>query len=147
MLTHWSSWWHHQMETFSVLLAIRVGNSAVTGEFPSQRPVTFSLICAWISDWINNHEAGDLRRHRAHYDVIVMYWNLVLTSDGLSQDCSNSSANALELLQPLWSHWWNIMYHYYSDSGSVSWSQLNHTVANHSPVLACYKINDKYLYH
>ena len=32
----------------------------------------FSLICAWIMGWVNNHEAGDLRRHRTHYDVIVM---------------------------------------------------------------------------
>ena len=32
----------------------------------------FSLICAWINDWVNNREAGDLRRRRAHYDVIVM---------------------------------------------------------------------------
>ena len=32
----------------------------------------FSLICAWIYDWVNNRKAGDLRRHRAHYDVIVM---------------------------------------------------------------------------
>ena len=32
----------------------------------------FSLICAWINGWLNNREAGDLRRHRAHYDVIVM---------------------------------------------------------------------------
>ena len=32
----------------------------------------FSLICAWINDWVNNREAGDLRHHRAHYDVIVM---------------------------------------------------------------------------
>ena len=32
----------------------------------------FSLICAWINGWINNREAGDLRRHRAHYDVNVM---------------------------------------------------------------------------
>ena len=31
----------------------------------------FSLICAWINGWVNNGEA-DLRRHRAHYDVIVM---------------------------------------------------------------------------
>ena len=30
----------------------------------------FSLICAWITGWVNNGEAGDLRRHRAHYDVI-----------------------------------------------------------------------------
>ena len=32
----------------------------------------FSLICAWINGSVNNREAGDLRRHRAHYDVIVM---------------------------------------------------------------------------
>ena len=32
----------------------------------------FSLICAWINGWVNNGEAGDLRRHRAHYDVTVM---------------------------------------------------------------------------
>ena len=32
----------------------------------------FSLICAWINGWVNNREAGDLRRHRAHYDLIVM---------------------------------------------------------------------------
>ena len=31
-----------------------------------------SLICAWINRWVNNREAGDLRHHRAHYDVIVM---------------------------------------------------------------------------
>ena len=32
----------------------------------------FSLICVWINGWVNNREAGDLRRHRAHYDVSVM---------------------------------------------------------------------------
>ena len=32
----------------------------------------FSLICFWINDWVNNLEAGDLRRYRLHYDVIVM---------------------------------------------------------------------------
>ena len=37
------SWWRHQMETFSALLAICVGNSPVTGEFPAQRPVTRSF--------------------------------------------------------------------------------------------------------
>ena len=33
----------------------------------------FTLICARINGWVNNCEAGDLRRNRAHYDVIVMY--------------------------------------------------------------------------
>ena len=33
----------------------------------------FSLICTRINDWVNNGKAGDMRRHRAHYDVTVMY--------------------------------------------------------------------------
>ena len=38
-----STWWRHQMETFSALLVICAGNSPVTGEFPTQRPVTWSF--------------------------------------------------------------------------------------------------------
>ena len=30
------------------------------------------FIWAWTNDWVNNGDAGDLRRHRAHYDVTVM---------------------------------------------------------------------------
>ena len=37
------TWWRHQMETFSALLALCAGNSPVTGEFPAQRPVTQSF--------------------------------------------------------------------------------------------------------
>ena len=37
------SWWRHQMEPFSALLAICAGNSPVPGEFPTQRPVTPSF--------------------------------------------------------------------------------------------------------
>ena len=36
-------WWCHQMETFSVLLALCAGNPPVNGEFPAQRPVTWSF--------------------------------------------------------------------------------------------------------
>ena len=38
----------------------------------------FSLICARINGWVNTREAGDLRRYRAHYDVIVMSHTNVL---------------------------------------------------------------------
>ena len=38
-----TAWWRHQMETFSALLAICAGNSPVTSEFPTQRPVTQSF--------------------------------------------------------------------------------------------------------
>ena len=66
-------WWRHQMETFSALLAICAGNSPVPGEFPTQRPVTRSFDVYFdLNSWVNNGEAGDLRRHPGHYDVIVM---------------------------------------------------------------------------
>ena len=32
----------------------------------------FYLFCAWINGWVNNGKAGDLRRHRTHYDLTVM---------------------------------------------------------------------------
>ena len=38
----------------------------------------FSFICAWIKGWINNRKAGYLRRHRAHYNVIVMNNSLLV---------------------------------------------------------------------
>ena len=32
----------------------------------------FSLICDWTNSWVNNGDAGDLRRHHSHYDVTVI---------------------------------------------------------------------------
>ena len=43
ILLEFVPWWRHQMETFSTLLALCVGNSPVSGEFPAQRPVTRSF--------------------------------------------------------------------------------------------------------
>ena len=63
-----SGW--HQIETFPALLAICERNSPVTGEFPSQRPVTRSFdVFIWSAPEQNS---GDLRRHRVHDDVNVM---------------------------------------------------------------------------
>ena len=47
-------------------------NSPHKGQW--RRALLFSLICARISGWVNSREAGDLICHRAHYDVIVMFW-------------------------------------------------------------------------
>ena len=64
------------MEPFSTLLAFVRGihqspvNSPHKGQW--RGAVMFSLICAWINSWTNNHVAGYLRCHRAHYDVNVM---------------------------------------------------------------------------
>ena len=46
-------------------------NSSYKGQW--RGALVFSLICAWINGWINNREAGDLRRHRTNYDVTVMW--------------------------------------------------------------------------
>ena len=68
------------MDTFSALLALCAGNSPVNSEFPSQRPVTRSFdVCFDLylnKRWVNNREAGDLRRIRPHYDVTVMNYDI-----------------------------------------------------------------------
>ena len=64
------------MEPFSALLAFLRGihrspvNSQHKGRW--RGALIFSLICDRINGWVNNGEAGDFRRHRAHCDVIVM---------------------------------------------------------------------------
>ena len=72
------------MDTFSALPALCAGNSLVTGEFPALRPVTQSFdvffdlrLNKQLS--INSRGAGDLRRHRAHYDVIVMGFDITVS--------------------------------------------------------------------
>ena len=54
------------------------GNSPVPVNSPHQvqwrGALMFSLICTRINGWVNNGEAGDLRRNRDHYDVTVMRW-------------------------------------------------------------------------
>ena len=55
----------------------------------------FSLICARINDWVNNREAGDLRRYRTHYNIIVMMLPLLRTwpNDILTDDSSAQMGN------------------------------------------------------
>ena len=50
----------------------------------SRGALIFSLICIWINSWVNNREAGDLRRHRAHHDVVVMIPVLTPSNYGIS---------------------------------------------------------------
>ena len=69
-------WWRHQMKHFPRYWPFVRGihRSPVHSPHKGQwrGALKFSLICAWIKDWINNGEAGNLRRHLAHYDVIIM---------------------------------------------------------------------------
>ena len=73
----WESWWRHQVETFSVLLALYmqgIHQSLVNSPHEGQSlgASMFSLICTWINSWVNNPKAVDLRHHCAYYDVTVM---------------------------------------------------------------------------
>ena len=60
------------------LLARCEGNPPVTGGFPSQRPITRSFDVFFdlhrTKGSANSRNIGDLERHRAHYDVIVINW-------------------------------------------------------------------------
>ena len=85
---------------------VTAGNSPVTGEFPSQRQwrgaLMFSLIYAWTNGWVNNQDACDLRRHRAHYDVTVMWCRIVIQWSGQPRDLSAFNASLLSNF-----NWWN----------------------------------------
>ena len=54
-----------------------IHRSAVNSPHKGQwcRALSLSLICTWINGYLNNRKAGDLRHHRPHYDVIVMFEN------------------------------------------------------------------------
>ena len=54
----------------SALLAISPVNSRHKGQW--RGVLMFSLICVSINGWVNNREAVDLKRYRAHYEVTVM---------------------------------------------------------------------------
>ena len=60
----------------------RIHRSSVNSPHKGQwrGALMFSFMCARINSWVNNREAGDLRRYRHHYDVIVM-WNKWLSID------------------------------------------------------------------
>ena len=74
------------METFSALLAICLGNSPHKVQW--RGALMFSLICAWINDWLNSGKAGDLRRYRVFYDVTVMIllYAVTITHDVLHKN-------------------------------------------------------------
>ena len=81
-IINWQTWWRHQNDDviklkrfprywpFVWVIHRPPVNSPHKGQW--RGTLMFSLICASINGWVNNREAGELRRHRAHYDAIVM---------------------------------------------------------------------------
>ena len=64
--------WKHFLRYWTFVRGIHRSpvNSPHKGQW--RGALMFSLIRAWINDWVNNRKAGDLRHNRAHYDVSVM---------------------------------------------------------------------------
>ena len=80
----WLSWWRHQMETFSALLALYAGNSPIPGEFPAQRPVTRSFdvffdlrlnkrLSKQPWGWWFEMQSGSLWRHCNGYIITTLF--------------------------------------------------------------------------
>ena len=73
------SWWRHQMETFLRYWPFVRGihRLALSSLHKDQwrGALMFSVIYIWTNKhgWVNNRDAGDLRHHRTHYDITVMF--------------------------------------------------------------------------
>ena len=92
------TWWLHQMETLSALLALCAGNSLVPDKFPSQRPVTLSFDVFF--DLCLNERLSKQLRHRwfgmssrslwlhsnAHKNLESHFWHFVSVPSG-SRNC------------------------------------------------------------
>ena len=85
-----------------------IHRSPVNSPHKGQRrgALMFSLICAWINGWVNNSEAGNLRRYIAHYYVTVMRYfvgmpfQFQLTTSGAVHDDITSTWQIVFTLIP-----------------------------------------------
>ena len=69
----------------------------------------FTLICARLNEWVNTRKAGDLRRHRAHHDVIVMYFLCVTKPHAIIWWYFTAKLFwKLVLLIAVWKHAWAV---------------------------------------
>ena len=86
-------WWRHQLKHFPHYRSFMRGihrrpvNSQHKGQW--RGALMISLTCAWINGWVNTAEAGDLRHHRAHYDVTVMLWKQAKCTTAVGKPLSN----------------------------------------------------------
>ena len=77
-----SSWWRHQRKRCPRFWPFVRGihqwlvDSPRKGEW--RRALVSSLICALTNVWVNNWDAGDLKRHNTHYEVPVMFANWIV---------------------------------------------------------------------
>ena len=70
--------WKHIPRYLSVVRGIDRWHVVSPHKGQWRRALIFSLMCAWTNGWINSPDAGDLRRHRAHYVVTVMKLSILI---------------------------------------------------------------------
>ena len=92
------SWWRYQIETF---------------------------ICAWTDGWVNNENAGDLRCHRAYYDVIVLWKYLVKKHSSEHNFHNNRCSMGFKLRSYVW---WGVKYRSLGDLYRMKFAALIHRV-------------------
>ena len=71
------AWWRHEMAAFSALLVICAGHSAVTGEFPSQRPATRSFDAFFdprLGNLVTGFMISDESGNRFFRTAVTDYW-------------------------------------------------------------------------
>ena len=116
----------------------------------------FSLICVWINGWVNNREAGDLRRHRAHHNVIVMHtvqgleyleanWVNVMAGDALDP-CIARSSTAMILIVQMGILMWSLRVNLNNLSLSSVWPQLTHCCLRDVAVILNIKLSNMFLW-
>ena len=90
------AWWRYQMGTLPRYWPFVRGinrslvNSPNKGQW--RGTLMFPFICAYTNGRVNNRDAGDLRRHRAHYDV-----TLIEQSSGCLGYCHSSCASIISV--------------------------------------------------
>ena len=102
------AWWRQQMETFPRYCPfVRVIHRSPVNfphKYQWREALTIVFICTWSIDLVNNRDAGDLRRHLAHYEVTELNWlvNHVFGNRRFLSFCTREIAKNLETHLPLW---------------------------------------------
>ena len=153
------NWWH--IMTSSNANTFRVpdplwGKSIGHRWIPFTKASDAELWCfLWIANsWANNLDAGDLRRHRAHYDITVMTWRLliarwceiVFVTDschfdhiGCTESCQNDNFPC--------THWRIFRQNNISISLiSLHLNEHNDTVGQSDPVITRFNITQRFIY-
>ena len=94
------TWWRHKLETFPRHWPFvrDIHRSPINSPHKGQwrGALMFPLICVWHNSWLNNGDVGDLRCHRAHYDVTIL--SIVLQR---ATKCTGQTSRSL----PMTSSW------------------------------------------